>query len=161
MKESFETGFSFGLTSGVITTLGLIVGLHAGTHSKLAVIGGVIIIAIADAFSDALGIHISEESKRRNSSREIWEATLSTFFSKAAVALTFVVPILALGLPTAILGAIGWGLVLIGLLSDRMARRSGASRVKVVGEHLLIAMAVIALAHLIGDWVASTFGNYV
>ena len=54
---------SFGLTSGIITTLGLIVGLHSGTHSKLAVIGGILTIAMADAFSDALGIHVSEESE--------------------------------------------------------------------------------------------------
>ena len=61
-KHSLRIGFSFGLTSGIITTLGLMVGLHAGTHSRLAVIGGILTIAIADAFSDALGIHISEES---------------------------------------------------------------------------------------------------
>ena len=28
MKHSLKTGFSFGLTSGIITTLGLMVGLH-------------------------------------------------------------------------------------------------------------------------------------
>jgi len=60
MRHSITTGFSFGLTSGVITTLGLLVGLNSGTHSKLVVIGGILTIAIADAFSDALGIHISE-----------------------------------------------------------------------------------------------------
>ncbi len=49
MKAQIRKGFGFGLTSGIITTLGLIVGLHSSTHSKLAVIGGVIIIAIADA----------------------------------------------------------------------------------------------------------------
>ena len=32
MRESVKTGISFGLTSGVITTLGLMVGLHSGTH---------------------------------------------------------------------------------------------------------------------------------
>ena len=54
MEHSFRVGMSFGLTSGIITTLGLIVGLHSGTHSKLAVIGGILTIAMADAFSDAL-----------------------------------------------------------------------------------------------------------
>ena len=54
MKHSLKVGFSFGLTSGIITTLGLMVGLHSGTNSKIAVIGGVLTIAIADAFSDAL-----------------------------------------------------------------------------------------------------------
>ncbi|MDI6733408.1 MAG: hypothetical protein QME51_05200, partial [Planctomycetota bacterium] len=60
MNHSIKTGFSFGSTSGVITTLGLMVGLHSGTHSKFAVLGGIVTIAVADAFSDALGIHISE-----------------------------------------------------------------------------------------------------
>ena len=40
MKQSFMTGFSFSLTSGVMTPLGLMVGLNAGTHSRLGVIGG-------------------------------------------------------------------------------------------------------------------------
>ena len=56
MKPSFKTGFSFGLTSGVITTLGLMVGLHSGTHSRSVVIGGILTIAVADAMSDALGM---------------------------------------------------------------------------------------------------------
>jgi hypothetical protein len=40
MNDSIKKGFGFGLTSGVITTLGLIVGLHSSTNSTLAVIGG-------------------------------------------------------------------------------------------------------------------------
>ena len=51
MKQSLKTGFSFGLMSGVITPLGLMVGLNAGTHSRLAVIGGIVTIAVADALS--------------------------------------------------------------------------------------------------------------
>ena len=62
MKNSLKKGYSFGLTSGIITTLGLIVGLNSSTGSKLVVIGGIITIAIADAMSDALGMHISQES---------------------------------------------------------------------------------------------------
>ena len=47
MRQSLKPGFSFGLTSGVITTPGLMVGLNAGTHSRLAVIGGIVTIAVA------------------------------------------------------------------------------------------------------------------
>jgi hypothetical protein len=50
MKDSIRTGISFGLTSAVITTLGLMVGLHSGTHSKIVVLAGILTIAIADAF---------------------------------------------------------------------------------------------------------------
>jgi len=71
MKHSILTGLCFGLTSAVITTLGLIVGLHSFSGSKLVVIGGVLTIAIADAFSDALGIHVSEEAENTHTSKEI------------------------------------------------------------------------------------------
>ncbi len=94
MKHSLKIGISFGLTSGIITTLGLIVGLHSGTHSRLIVIGGILIIAIADAFSDALGIHISEESENKHDTKEIWESTIFTFLSKFVFALTFIAPFL-------------------------------------------------------------------
>ena len=96
LNHSLKIGFSFGLTSGIITTLGLMVGLHSGTHSKLAVIGGVLTIAIADSFSDAMGIHISEESENKHTTREIWESTIATFASKFVFALSFIIPVLLL-----------------------------------------------------------------
>lgn len=49
MRHSFKVGFCFGITSGIITTLGLMVGLNSGTNSQLVVIGSILIIAIADA----------------------------------------------------------------------------------------------------------------
>ena len=58
--HSVTVGLSFGLTSGIITTLGLMVGLYSGTHSRLAVLGGILTIAIADSFSDALGYVIGQ-----------------------------------------------------------------------------------------------------
>ena len=70
MKPAIKKGFSFGLASGVITTLGLMVGLYASTHSLLAVLGGILVIAVADALSDALGIHISEEAESKKSVKE-------------------------------------------------------------------------------------------
>ena len=62
MKDWLRTGISFGLTSAVISTLGLMVGLHSGTGSKKVILAGVITIAIADAFSDALGIQRNQKT---------------------------------------------------------------------------------------------------
>jgi VIT1/CCC1 family predicted Fe2+/Mn2+ transporter len=75
-KHSIKVAFSFGMTSGIITTLGLIVGLHSGTHSQIVIIGGILTIAIADSFSDALGIHISEESQGQHTEKEVWESNI-------------------------------------------------------------------------------------
>ena len=155
MKLSFKKGFSFGLTSGIITTLGLIVGLHSSTHSAVVVIGGILVIAIADAFSDALGIHVSEESENSHTTREIWESTIATFLSKFLFALIFIVPVLLFPLSTAITLSVLWGLSLITVFSFHMARQQKIKPYKVVLEHLLIAILVVSLTHYIGDWVAT------
>ncbi len=153
MKPSFKTGLSFGLTSGVITTLGLMVGLHAGTHSRSVVLGGIVTIAVADALSDAMGIHLSEESKNSGPMHHIWESTVATFLAKLFIALTFVIPVLFLSLTGAILTSIVWGLILLASLSYAVARAQAIAPWKVIGEHLLIALCVVAISHYVGDWI--------
>ena len=157
MRLSIKKGFSFGLTSGIITTLGLIVGLHSGTHSDIVIIGGIFVIAVADAMSDALGIHVSEESENKHSTKEIWELTIATFLSKFVFALTFIIPVLFLQLSTAIIICVIWGLSLIAIFSYYMAKQQNIKPYRVILEHLLIAIIVIVITHYIGDWVA-TFG---
>ena len=158
MRHSLETGFSFGITSGIITTLGLMVGLHSGTHSKPVIIGGILTIAIADAFSDALGIHISEEAENKHTAREIWEATGSTFLSKFLFAVTFIVPILWLQLSVAIIVSVLYGLWFMAIFSFYIARKQGAKPWKTVAEHLFVALAVLLITHYVGDWIGPTFG---
>jgi len=157
LKHSLKTGLSFGLTSGIITTLGLIVGLHSSTHSYIVVVSGILVIAISDALSDAMGIHFSEESENRHSEREIWEATVATFLSKFFFSLTFVVPFLLLSLSAAIYVCIAWGLSMITIFSMYIAREQNIKPYKPVIEHLLITIAVIVITHFVGDWV-STLG---
>lgn len=158
LKHSIKVGFSFGLTSGIITTLGLMVGLHSWTGSKLVVLGGILTIAIADAFSDALGIHIAEESENVHTEKEIWESTISTFFSKFIFALTFIIPILIFELSTAIVISIIWGLSILAVISYGMAQEQKTKPWKVVAEHLIIAVVVIVVTHFVGDWISSRFG---
>ncbi len=158
VNHSFKVGFSFGVTSGIITTLGLIVGLHSGTHSKFLVIGGILIIAIADAFSDAFGIHISEESENQHVSREIWESTIYTFLAKFFFALTFTIPILLLELNIAIVVSVIYGMAILSILSFYLAREQRRSSWKVILEHLVIALVVVIITHFIGDWIYRTFG---
>lgn len=157
MNLSTIKGLSFGLTSGIITTMGMMVGLESGTKSKIVVLGGIVTIAIADAFSDALGMHISEESEAKHSRKEVWEATISTFLAKFLFALTFLFPILMFTLDTAVIVSVIWGLSVITLISYLMARNQKIKPWKVIAEHLLIAVIVIAITHYVGHWVAAVF----
>jgi len=155
MQDSLRTGICFGLTSAVITTLGLMVGLHSGTGSKMVVLGGILTIAIADAFSDALGIHVSEESENVHTTRQIWTATIATFMAKFFFALTFIIPVIFLSLLMAIMASLLWGVSILTVLSYFIAKAQNEKPWKIVGEHVLIAIVVIAITHFVGDWVAT------
>ena len=133
MKHSLKIGFSFGLTSGIITTLGLMIGLYTGTNSRLAVIGGILTIAVADSMSDAMGIHMSEESEN-HSSKEIWESTFCTFIFKFLVASTFIIPVVMFDLETAIIISIVWGLTLLSVFSYIISRNNTKKSWKVILE---------------------------
>jgi VIT1/CCC1 family predicted Fe2+/Mn2+ transporter len=156
-NKGARTGVFFGATSGVITTVGLIAGLYAGTESVVAVLGGILVIAVADAMSDALGIHLAQEADPDSTSEHIWSATISTFFTKFIVSLTFAVPVMWLPLETAVMVSIGWGLLIIAVLSWFLARSQQNAVLPVVLEHLGIAIAVIIISHYIGVWVHTAF----
>ncbi|MBN1545921.1 MAG: hypothetical protein JW902_04605 [Syntrophaceae bacterium] len=128
-------------------------GLHSGTHSKIVVLAGILTIAVADAFSDALGIHISEEAENTHTLKQIWAATISTFLAKFLFALTFVVPVVLFALSTAIVVSLIWGLSILTLLSYAIAKSQGEPAWKIVGEHLLISLVVIGITHWVGDWL--------
>ncbi|MCF7910573.1 hypothetical protein K9L16_02790 [Candidatus Pacearchaeota archaeon] len=159
MKSSFNRGFGFGITSGIITTLGLMIGLYSGTYSKIVVLGGIVSIAIADALSDALGIHISEEAGNKKAKfREIWECTISTFAFKFIFASLFVIPILLFELQKAIYISVALGFLLLGFFSYYIAVKRKTSPWKAVLEHLGIAIVVIVITYLVGKGI-SIFGG--
>ena len=157
MKQSARTGLSFGLTSGVITTLGLIVGLNATTGSKLVVLGGIITIAIADALSDALGIHVSEESEKKTN-KDVWIASLTAFASKFLIALSFTIPILTFELGTAIITSVAYGMLLLAVLSYFVAVQSKKNPWKAILEHILIGIIVVFATNYLGIIVKTVFG---
>jgi vacuolar iron transporter family protein len=157
MKESIKQGISFGITSGTITTLGLMMGLYAGTQSKMIVVGGVLTIAIADALSDALAMHVSEESKHSPTSKDLWSATFSTFVAKLIYALTFLIPVLIFHLKTAIIISIVYGFLMLSILSFKIAKDNKDKPSKVIFEHLLIAAVVLVITYYVGIFISIIF----
>jgi VIT1/CCC1 family predicted Fe2+/Mn2+ transporter len=123
----------------------------------MVVIAGILTIAIADAFSDALGIHVSEEAENTHTFKQIWGATVATFLTKFLFAMTFMIPVLFLSLSNAIIVSLIWGMSILVFLSYFIARSQGKPPFKIIGEHLVIALVVISITHWVGDWL-STLG---
>lgn len=150
MNKAQKIGVSFGLTSATITTLGLMIGLGVSTGSKMAVTAGILTIAIADAFSDAFGVHLAKESEGNFSDKELLEATFFTFLYKFIFALTFLVPVLFLSINLAIYVAIIWGTVVLIALNYYIAKSNNKKPMPVILEHGLVAIAVILLSWIVG-----------
>jgi len=153
------TGGSFGLTTAVITSLGMLVGLYSATSSKLAVIAGIVIMAIADGLSDAVSLHTVEEAeveegKNKHNQKEIWLTTIVAFLAVFGFTMTFVIPVLILPLKAAIPVAIAWGILLLTILNLLIARLKKEKPIKLIVEHILLAIAVIIISYFAGNLVA-------
>ena len=153
MKDSYKKGLGFGLTSGIITTLGVMVGLNASTHSKVIVLTSIILIAFADSFSDAFGIHISEESQKKVTNKAVWESTFSTFIFKFIFAMSFIIPVLLFELNFAVIISLFWGLILISIFSYYISEQRGTNHIKTIAEHVLITIFVVGITQFIGSLI--------
>lgn len=158
-KASFKVGLGFGLASGVITTLGLMIGLYMSTFSRGIVIAGILTIAVTDAFSDAVGMHFAEETEGIHTTKEIWMSTFYTFFTKFVVAMTFLFPILFFPLITGLFVNIFWSFFLVGVFSYIVAKRQNNHPLKAVFEHYLIMIVVIICTYYLGKIIEGAFIN--
>jgi len=133
------------------------VGLAAGTESMIAVLGGILVIAVSDALSDALGIHLALEADPAVANHHVWSAMLATFLAKFVVSASFVVPLLILPLGSGVIAALAWGLAILTALSWHLAHMQRTRALPIVLEHVGIAIVVVALSHGVGLWVRNTF----
>jgi VIT1/CCC1 family predicted Fe2+/Mn2+ transporter len=159
LKRQFrltQTKFSFGATSAIISNLGLITGLQTLDHAKLSIVGGIIIIGIADNIADSFGIHMFQESECLKT-KEVWISTLTNFLTRVSVSFSFVPLIVFLPIKAAVISSVIWGLVLLSLLSYSIARREGRKPQWVIFEHIVIAVVVIFASILAGKWFTKTF----
>lgn len=154
--HQLNIAISFGLTSGVISSIGIIVGLH---HlQKFVIVAAIIIMSISDGLADAAGIHLSEETemekeKIKHTDKEVWLTTLLTLFFVVGVGITFVIPILIFPIETAVFIAIGYGMLLLIFLNYYIAKIKNANPIKLILEHILLAIVLIIISNWIGNLI--------
>lgn len=144
--------FSFGGTSGIVTSMGLIIGLGAATAEESTIVSGLLIVALADNISDSLSIHMYQEAEKLDQHAAL-RTTLANFLVRFFFALTFVIIVAVLPRAYAGIVSLAWGFLLLGGLSYVLARSRGVSPLSEVGKHLAVAIVVIAASRLIGSWI--------
>jgi len=144
--------FSFGGTAAIVAGVALIVGLDAAALPKTAIVSSLLIVALADNLTDSLSIHVYQESERLDP-RKAFLATITNFTARLLVSLSFVLLVLLLPTRAAVLAALAWGLLLLGLLSWIIARQRRVRPIPEIAKHLAVAAIVIFVAEAIGEWI--------
>jgi vacuolar iron transporter family protein len=142
-KEQLNKGQLFGLISGSITTIGVIVGLWQSHNNIGIIISAILSIALSDSFSDGFGMYFSQRTHLDQT--EATNIGIQTTFYKIIVTLSYIIPFLILDIDTAIKINITWGCFLIAYASYQ------------IGEgiliNLLMAVVVIFMSYLGGNTV--------
>jgi len=154
--KSEKRGFGFGVNSGVITVLGVIMGLYSSTASMIVIISAILSVAIADSFSDALGIHVSEESVTKNH-EHAWSAALYTFLSKLLITLSFLLPFILLQIDLAVLVSIIYGLSITIVYNYYLALTNKVKPYLKIIEHLSVSLIVLAATYYVGHLISLFF----
>ena len=147
-----QTRFSFGATSAIITNLGIVTGLDTLTHPKLSIIGALLVIALADNLSDSFGIHIYQESEHVGK-KEVWISTLTNFFTRLFVSLSFIILIIALPIKPAVICSVLWGLSLLSVMTYTIAKQQKINPYPAILVHVGIAILVVIASNFAGKFI--------
>lgn len=141
---------SFGATSAIVTSVGLIVGFGLAEVPKTAIITSLLIVGLADNLTDTLSIHIFQESELLEQ-RTALRATISNFLVRAFIAGTFTALVALLPGSMASLSCLAWGTALLILLTYFVARNRNTRIGSELLKHLALAAFVILASGLIGN----------
>lgn len=147
---------SYGGTAAIVTSTALISGLSAANATKPVIVSALLIAALADNLTDALSIHIFQESEQLDQ-KEAFTGTLTNFLARLLLCISFVALVGLFPLAQAGKVAIVWGIVLLATLTYLVARERKVSPPREIVKHVVVASAVILASIAIGHWVDAVF----
>jgi len=142
---------TFGIASGILTAIGLMVGMNSSTSSKIAVMASIAVISCADSLSDSFGIFLSKIAERGTSKMEALRYAGGTFVGKFLFPLTFLIPLAVFdSLTTGVIVNIIWGYLSLTLLTIEQQLVAEDPIWKGLVQNLGLATLIIVLSSLIG-----------
>jgi VIT1/CCC1 family predicted Fe2+/Mn2+ transporter len=151
----FKTSrISYGGTAAVVTSTALISGLSAADATKPVIISALLIAALADNLTDALSIHIFQESAQLDQ-KDAFTGTITNFLTRLLLCISFVLLVGLFPFAHATKAAVVWGMLLLATLTYLVARERKVKPLPEVLKHLAVAVAVITVSIMIGRWIGA------
>jgi VIT1/CCC1 family predicted Fe2+/Mn2+ transporter len=159
MKKHEPTveGIAFGVMSGVMTILGVLIGLSATGVKEIAGFG-ILIVGVADAFSDAAGMYVSEESEGVHKQKGLIKSAVGTFTGKLTMLAVLLIPVLLLDLWTGVITSFTIGFVIVAGLGIYIGRDKSLKEKSVLAvKYALIAAGVAVISYFVGSLAQNLF----
>jgi VIT1/CCC1 family predicted Fe2+/Mn2+ transporter len=134
--------------------MALISGLSAADTTKPIVVTALLIAALADNLTDALSVHIFQESEQLDQ-KDAVTGTITNFVTRLLLGVSFVPLVVLFPLAHAAKAAIVWGALLLAILTYLVARQRKVNPALEVVKHLFVASGVIIASTLIGHWIGA------
>jgi predicted membrane protein (TIGR00267 family) len=159
--EGFQ-GVAFGTMDGLITILGVVIGIASATENSSAVIVAGLVAGLANAFGNTFGFYASElaeraehiqEKQRLNSMTETRRSTLLAFAHSVGSTIVIVTPFAVLPLTTAIVMSLTFASVLLFTLGGFVGKFSHASRLKFGIRYVALGLVGAVLSFIVGETV--------
>jgi predicted membrane protein (TIGR00267 family) len=149
---------------GLITILGVVIGIASATQNSEAVIISGLVAGLANAFGNTFGFYASElaeraehiqENQHVSSMAETRRSTLLAFAHSLASTLVVVAPFLTFALTNAMIASLILALALLFALGALVGKFSHASPWEFGIRYVLLGLAGAALSFMVGKTVGS------
>ena len=144
--------FAYGASSAIMTGLAIIVGLSTTTKAVFNIVTALLIIAIADNFSDAFGIHLQEESQKV-SPKEVTLTTTYNFLARLITTAFLILFMILFPLNIALIISVIYGLVILIILSYNIAKVQGVNPYKSAFRHVMIAILIMIASFILRELI--------
>lgn len=161
--EGFQ-GVAFGTMDGLITILGVVIGIASATQNSGVVVMSGLVAGLANAFGNTFGFYASElaeraehiqENQHVSSMAETRRSTLLAFAHSLASTLVVVTPFVVFALRYAMIASLILALALLFALGAVVGKFSHASPWKFGIRYVLLGLAGAALSFMVGAAVGS------
>ena len=156
--EGFQ-GVAFGTVDGLITILGIVIGIATATQNSSAVVIAGLVGGLANSFGNSFGFYASElaeraehiqENQHLNSMTETRRSTLLAFAHSVGSTIVIVAPFVILSLRYAMIASLIVGLVLLFALGSVVGRFTHASPWKFAVRYVFLGLIGAALSFMAG-----------
>ena len=146
---------TFGMSSAIMTVLGIIVGLISAQQSLSAVLGGIASIAVADSMADAMGVYTAKRSERGSSAKVAIKNGLYTFWSKLIFSSSFLLWFIIFPLNYAFIISVIWGLTILAFINFLISFVQEENILLNIFKNIGLTCLIIVASYLVGNFVSN------